>query len=202
MQWHQKNITSGEPTWVSNDGRFTIQWVGRSKRPVATYRLYDTKTRSEYFGFINHGRAMELADHIAYNTVIRVGLVACCSEKKTEADCACLLYQSQLFQSAFDYCERHYDLVYILSAKYGFVKPTQVIEPYNRKLTVADGPSWGAKVVGQINSYLKPDASMLFFAHAGRLYVDPLVHLLPMSLPVRGLGIGEQLSFYKHRQQK
>lgn len=122
-------------------------------------------------------------------------LVACCGLKLPAAAPARDLYQSALFKKARAYAERHGDAWLILSAKYGVVDPSRTIEPYDltlRDLTQANRRVWTYLVSGQLEAYRGDRLTVL----AGALYCDwcPGFHV---SRPLRGLGIGQQLSFLK-----
>ena len=197
MQWHQLNITRGEPTWKSNDGRFAIVWAGRLPTPIGCYRLYDRKDKQHIYGFVNVDQAKDLAKAMSVGTVHKVGLVACSSQKRDAKSMAFMLYTSDLFRKARDYCQRRYDQWFILSAKHGLVKPNTWLKPYDHKLTAADGSAWAEMALGQIKQQFAGRSNVLYYAHAGLLYTSPLLSSIPMIFPMKGLGIGQQLSYYK-----
>lgn len=196
LHWERRN--KSDPTWTS--GRFSIEWAGRKKNPVACYVLYDAHTKKHYYGFINHGRAQDLAQAIVNDNVYKIGLVACCAEKLEKPSRAFELYQSDLFKKAVDYCRRHYNQWFILSAQYGLVNPNDVIEPYDRKLKASDGEDWAHKVVVKLGLPPSVYGRTLYYAHAGKLYTDPLLADVPMTFPMKGLGIGQQLAWYKEKK--
>jgi cytoplasmic iron level regulating protein YaaA (DUF328/UPF0246 family) len=107
---------------------------------------------------------------------------------------------SALFRYAFGYCQRHYDRVFILSAKYGLLHPDAVIEPYNvtlKAMTRAERNEWGTKIADDIKRTLQP-TDVLYF-HTGRDYSDPLLGLVPQECvqPLEGMSIGWRLHFYR-----
>lgn len=195
LHWEQRN--KSDPIWVCD--RFKIEWAGRKPNPFGCYVLYDSATKTHYHGFINYGRAQDLAQAIVDDNVFKIGLVACCGEKRTHPDAARELYQSDLFKKAAAYCEKNYDRWYILSAMHGMVRPDAIIEPYDKKLTASDGNEFAAKVMAHLPDEPGNYGRTLFYAHAGKYYTDPLLPFVPMAFPMRGLGIGEQLAWYKER---
>ena len=88
---------------------------------------------------------------------------------------------------------------YILSAEYGLVLPNQVIAPYERTLNtmpVTARRAWADRV-GQQLAAAVPDLARVVFL-AGERYREFLVrplaeHGVTVSVPMRGLRIGEQL---------
>lgn len=132
----------------------------------------------------------------------RVVLVACVSKKATEAKRAKDLYVSSLFIKARAYAERQADAWYILSAAHGLLDPEKVVEPYN----VALGGSrktvrtaWANRVASEIWATVPPKSTLIFLAGAN--YRSELIPLLcdryKIEIPMRGLGIGQQLKYLK-----
>jgi methionyl-tRNA formyltransferase len=66
-----------------------------------------------------------------------LGLVSCAKSKRSYPCTAKEMYQpSDLFRKAYGYAVKRYDLVAILSAKYGLLLPDEVIEPYDLTLNM------------------------------------------------------------------
>src|SRR5262245_9344297 len=128
---------------------------------------------------------------------LTVGLVACAKAKADGPRRADELYVSPLFRKAADYCRRHYDAWFVLSALHGLLEPGRVVGPYEHTL-VGQAKShrrqWAAAVVAQIGRLGLEDAKS--YLHAGRVYADALEGLLDCATPLAGLGIGEQLAWY------
>lgn len=101
--------------------------------------------------------------------------------------------KSSLFSKAFKYCELNFDKILILSAKYGVLEPSQVIEPYDEtinKFSKKQREMWFEKCKNQIAHLVKDENSFFFFS--GKNYEMPL----PNSFyPMRGMGIGKRLKF-------
>ena len=116
------------------------------------------------------------------------------------------MYQaSDLFRKAYAYATKNYDLVAILSAKYGLLFPNDKIEPYD--LTLNDMKSeqrkdWAERVFNQMKRRLRlQDFDKVFF-HAGKKYRQHLVPKLEDSgvkceIPLIHLGIGRQKAWYR-----
>jgi hypothetical protein len=130
-----------------------------------------------------------------------VYLVSCVSQKREHACAARDLYVSDLFRKARRFAEASGCPWFILSAEHGLVAPGQVIAPYERTLNsmrAADRHAWGERVAVQL-AEAAPDLSRVVFL-AGERYREFLAqHLagrgVAVSAPMKGLRIGEQLSW-------
>lgn len=133
---------------------------------------------------------------------MKVGLISCTKKKKSSSCQAQELYsESTLFSYALDYCQKHYDKIYILSAKYGLVELNQKIKPYNLTLKTMkkdERKKWAEKTANGLRKKIKKE-DILYF-HAGKYYREFLIPLLnnKTKIPLKRLGIGKQLSFYKN----
>ena len=132
---------------------------------------------------------------------LRVGLVACSKTKADQPTIARELYVSPLFRAARTHAEQSYDAWLILSAKHGAVRPTTVLAPYDFTLAwlaPAQRHAWAAHVVGQLIAIFGDLHRCAFGIHAGLAYRGPLCPYLPSwSAPLQGLGIGQQLAWYR-----
>ncbi len=128
--------------------------------------------------------------------VMRIALVACCGQKLDRAAPDSELYISPLFKKAAAYA-RTFKGWYIISAKYGLVRPDAVVEPYDctlLKMRKTDRLAWGRKVLEQMIG--EGIARAEFVALAGAKYTEPLVRAgLSVETPIKGLGIGKQLAW-------
>jgi hypothetical protein len=130
-----------------------------------------------------------------------VYLVSCVSQKREQACEARDLYVSGLFRKARRFAEASGCPWFILSAEHGLVTPGQVIAPYERTpntMGVADRRAWAERVAAQLAEAV-PDLSRVGFL-AGERYRGFLArHLegrsVEVSVPMKGLRIGEQLSW-------
>ena len=138
-----------------------------------------------------------------------VYLVSCVSKKREQACPARDLYISDWFVKARRYAENSGCRWFILSAKYGLVLPDQMIAPYERTLNttpIAERRAWGMQVSEQLAA-AEPELSQVVFL-AGERYREFLArHLsergVTVFIPMKGLGIGEQLRWLgKHLSQR
>ena len=123
-----------------------------------------------------------------------IGLVGC-GKIKNDHECkAKEMYLGTLFRYASAYCER-YDCWYILSAKYGLLDPETIIAPYDETLvgkTKKEKIRWRVRVLMQMSRC--GILNERFFLHAGKNYLLPDINI---TTPMKGLGIGRQLAWYK-----
>jgi len=130
-----------------------------------------------------------------------VVLISCVSKKKVSPSCARDMYVSPLFKGAYKYAKKlGADKIFILSAKYGLIEETDLIEPYNETLNdkrKVEQKEWALKVLSSLSQ--KADLqSDDFIILAGKKYRQYLVtHISKYSVPLSGLSIGKQLAFYK-----
>jgi cytoplasmic iron level regulating protein YaaA (DUF328/UPF0246 family) len=113
------------------------------------------------------------------------------------------LYLSPLFRGLRQYAESHADSWYILSAKYGVLRPEQVISRYEETLNTIgkrDRLAWAEKVQKQLLDLLPSDAEVILLA--GERYRENIEPFLrkrghSVSVPLQGLQIGKQLQWLK-----
>jgi cytoplasmic iron level regulating protein YaaA (DUF328/UPF0246 family) len=111
---------------------------------------------------------------------------------------------SDLFRKAYAYSIKNYDVVAILSAKYGLLLPEDKIEPYD--LTLNDMNSrevreWSEKVFNQMRNRLRLSEFSKVFFHAGTRYRKHLIPKLDKiglrsEAPLSNLRIGKQKAWY------
>lgn len=129
----------------------------------------------------------------------RIALVSCVKSKRETAVAARDLYTSQLFRGLRAYAESHADAWYILSAKHGLVRPDDSIAPYEHTLTTMakqDRAAWVRRVQLQLLDALPSGAEVILLA--GSRYREGIEgflrqHGFAVSIPLAGLGIGQQL---------
>jgi hypothetical protein len=133
---------------------------------------------------------------------LHIGLVACSRTKANSAMPARLMYVSPLFRAASAYAERHYGpgRWFILSARHGLVDPEDVLAPYDlslRQLGPRQREAWGDRVAVELTDRF-PAGTVLWF-HAGVLYREAIARVVAhqVRFPLAGLGIGEQLAWYR-----
>ena len=132
-----------------------------------------------------------------------IGLLACSRTKADRPSSARELYVSPLFRAAREYAENRYGpgRWLILSARYGLVNPDKVLAPYDlslRQLTARQREAWGDHIAVELTDRF-PAGTVLWF-HAGALYRDAIAPVVAhqVRFPLAGLGIGQQLAWYRH----
>lgn len=126
-----------------------------------------------------------------------VFIIPCGSKKKTVACEAQELYDGLYFKSNLEYAKRKTSRVFILSAKYGFVRLNQIIEPYNLHMKnstiTVEHLRRQATVLGIISE--SP------FVLGGKNYVRMCERVFPAIRRVlpKGLGMGEQISLLRRQ---
>ncbi|MBI2108680.1 MAG: hypothetical protein HYT93_00665 [Parcubacteria group bacterium] len=134
---------------------------------------------------------------------MRVGLIACSKTKRVGRYKARELYCSPLFRFAWQYTSQHFDRVFILSAKYGLLDPERRVCDYDTTLntmTIDARKRWSVQVAKQILQ--KTNTSDELHLFCGKKYREFVVALLrgqKCFYPLHGLGIGQQLQWYKER---
>jgi cytoplasmic iron level regulating protein YaaA (DUF328/UPF0246 family) len=133
-----------------------------------------------------------------------VYLISCVAEKRAFECPAESLYCSDLFRKARAYVFRNLapgDKWFILSAKHGLLRPQTVVGPYNETLNTmrkSKRLEWARLVTSALRSALSPDDLVVFLAgQKYREFLEASVLALgcQVSLPMRGMCIGEQLSW-------
>lgn len=143
-----------------------------------------------------------------------VTVIQCSDTKLDEAATAWDLYTGNVFRAQRELARDLGHPVRILSAKYGVVRPDEVLEPYDlsiRDLTADQQKTWNRHVYQELHATNADD----FYVLAGRDYVRPpkvksgwwsaelcqnvTLHGDPAKvvLPLEGVGIGGQRRFAK-----
>ena len=137
---------------------------------------------------------------------LHIGLVACSRGKARHAAPARELYVSPVFRAARAYAERQYGPGHwlILSALHGLVDPDTVLDPYDlslRQLSAREREAWGNRVAVELTDRF-PAGTVLWF-HAGALYRDAIAPVVAhqVRFPLAGLGISEQLAWYRRHAE-
>ena len=137
-----------------------------------------------------------------------IGLVACSKTKLDRAAPARELYTSPLFKLSLAYAEAHCSAVYVISAEHGIVELDRVIAPYCTTLadlSPARRSLWWQGIVAWLLLRLYADDSRLMIL-AGESYVAPIDAALRGTAeivePLRGMQIGERLSFLRAQAPK
>ncbi|HVT64555.1 MAG TPA: hypothetical protein VHD81_05335 [Mycobacteriales bacterium] len=133
-----------------------------------------------------------------------VYLVGCVKDKRSSAAPARDLYTSDLFRKRRAYAEAAGKPWFILSALHGLTAPDDVLEPYDLALkdqSTSYRSQWGSKVVVDLRARIDLAAGSVVEVHAGASYVEAIETPLRssglvVSWPLRGLTLGQQLSWY------
>jgi hypothetical protein len=136
----------------------------------------------------------------------RALLLGCVATKRANRAPAKDLYCSQLWFGRRRYAESTGRPWFILSALYGLVEPDQLLDPYDLALTdlaAGDRRRWGEEVVAELAARLPLDGAVLE-VHAGSAYGKAIEEPLRrrgarISVPLAGLGLGQQLAWYGAR---
>jgi cytoplasmic iron level regulating protein YaaA (DUF328/UPF0246 family) len=135
---------------------------------------------------------------------MKIALISCSKNKKEHVCTAEEMYsKSDLFNKASHYVKNSdFDMWFILSAKYGLLRPEAIIEPYD--LTLNDMKkdqliTWSKRVFNYIIQY--PVTDVTFFTGENyRKYLIPFLEFdnIACHTPLKGMGIGHQLQFFKN----
>jgi len=124
------------------------------------------------------------------------GLVACCATK-ADAPCAAKdLYVSPLFRMSREWIERQSIPWFILSAKYGLLDPSRIVEPYNltlSQLSRQQRQQWARHVQQQLVAAVGGSTLVVL---AGSLYLGATKGFRVID-PLQGLPIGRRLQRLK-----
>lgn len=131
-------------------------------------------------------------------------LLGCVQSKLDESAPAADLFISPLFRARRAYAERSRRRWFVLSSRYGLVRPDQEVAPYDVPMArqpVRERRDWAAQVAAQLTAELGNLRRTTFEIHAGSAYLDPLETELTalnatVHAPLRGLGLGKSLAWY------
>lgn len=130
-----------------------------------------------------------------------VCLVACTSRKGAYPAPAEFIYRSPLFAAARSYAETRCQQWFILSAKYGLLSPSDIIEPYNESLLSLNDEArrlWAEKVFSVLNARIEPKSRLIYLSgSAYRSHLDILLKEAghETAAPLSFLGIGSQVAW-------
>ncbi len=134
-----------------------------------------------------------------------VVLIACASKKLDTPALAADIYASSLFRLNLAYARlRKPDAIYILSAKYGLVGLTDLIEPYDETLNsmpASERRAWAARVRGQLENVADLQADRFVFLAGEKYRRDLVQYLSHTEAPTQGMRIGQQLQWLKSQTQ-
>ena len=129
----------------------------------------------------------------------KIVLISCVSKKLNHKSKAQDLYVSPLFQKNLRYARSlNPDKIFILSAKYGLLSLTDVVEPYDKtlnKMTSNEIKEWANSVLKQLQKVSDMDKDEFTFLAGNNYRKFLLPHIKNYKIPMFGLGIGKQLKW-------
>lgn len=132
----------------------------------------------------------------------KIALIGCTSRKQDYSCPAIEMYtKSNYFNLKLDYCKKiNVDKIFILSAKYGLLESEAIIEPYNIHLKETSKDyrlKWSENLLTDLKEKTDLENDE-FIILAGNDYMKYLLEHIPNNYnPVKGLGIGRQMKFFK-----
>jgi len=131
-------------------------------------------------------------------------LLGCVKTKRSDRAPAADLYISPLWRARRRYAEASGAAWFILSAKHGLVKPSEVLAPYEVALnqrSARERRDWGMEVAADLEAEIGDLQDATVEIHAGAPYRDAVRAPLEgkgvrLVNPLAGLGIGQQLVWY------
>ena len=136
--------------------------------------------------------------------IMKIALVSCSKLKQSYSCLAEEMYsKSSLFKKATSFVKNNYTRWFILSAKYGLLQPEDIIDPYNISLNKFEKNElilWSDSVFIKILD-LYPTEIDFYAGNNYRKYLIPKLQDkgIVCSVPLTGMGIGEQLRFYNEQ---
>lgn len=125
----------------------------------------------------------------------RIVLVQCTNSKRRGSHPARDLYdESDYFRKQREYAAHKGDKWFVQSAKYGLLRPDDVVSDYDRHASdLTDAEEWAEQIADAIENDAKPPAIVEILG--GKDYADPLTpelerHGYDVVEPLRGQGIG------------
>ena len=113
-------------TW-ENYGLWHVDHI----KPCSAFDLTDPNQQKDCFHYTNQQPLWCNENLTKSNILPTVAIINCASYKKDYACMAKQMYDdAPMFRELRDYAEKNYDQYYILSAHYGLLHPTDIIEPY------------------------------------------------------------------------
>jgi cytoplasmic iron level regulating protein YaaA (DUF328/UPF0246 family) len=126
-------------------------------------------------------------------------LISCVKSKLTKRCAACEMYTSPLFKKMMVYARRlQPKRIFILSAKYGLLDPTTLIEPYEQtlnKMSAAERRAWAKTVLTALKQQADLDNDHFVFLAGARYREGLLPHIRRYSVPMENLSFGKQLQW-------
>lgn len=142
----------------------------------------------------------------------KVYLISCTS-KKQEFKCIAeeMYSKSLLFRLSLSYALNRVDdknsQIFVLSAKYGLLPLSKIIEPYNmtlKSMKKSEIAEWGKNVYGQMQQTFDLENTQFIFL-AGQSYIKPLEEYLNNKnienpIPINKRMIGKRIKWLKENK--
>lgn len=125
--------------------------------------------------------------------------ISCVKTKRSSRCMAKDMYISPLFKKAYQYALKFVpeDKIYILSAKYGLIHSSQMIDPYEKTLNAErdkERKVWAYNVIQQMKAKGVPfDASVMLLG-GGKLHKVPQHGIKECVLPFEGIVNGQDIT--------
>lgn len=168
------------------------------------YRVHDPSTDSHVVPESSVRSAASVTPASNAGPQADIVLVTCVKSKGLAPAAAKDLYTSALFVKERAYAERGGAPWYILSAEHGLVAPDEWLAPYERYLPDTSPEyrrAWGTWIAARLQILEGPLRGKTIEIHASSAYLEavrrPLADLgAVITDPLRGLAMGERLSWY------
>lgn len=135
-------------------------------------------------------------------------VIAQCTDQKREKEMRAedLYMASDLFEAQRRYAEAYADRWYILSGKYGLIRPWKRIKPYDMHISDQTSEVWQEQVHDRINTIVKSGDKVEIIAgkedYGKRIEWALEEHDVEYEYPFSGLGIGERTNAMKMEARK
>lgn len=135
-------------------------------------------------------------------------LIACGRKKHSHESEAQYMYISPFFRKSRDYATLSGNHWYVLSGKYGLLRPDSIIRPYDLSLKHFDKgeqKTWAKRVLESLQQVVKEEDTITFLA--GLPYRKNLVPTLrelgySIDTPLKGMSIGKQMKWLNTKVDK
>jgi len=131
----------------------------------------------------------------------KFGIIGCGSKKRDEPSEARELYTSTYFQLKRDYAERRWEKYCILSAEHGFLRPGEIVSPYDT--TITDDDFDRETVVSELADSTLMNVDIVMMGPdtvpvlAGQKYIELLEEAFEVYEPI-GMGVGPFNERHEH----
>lgn len=126
--------------------------------------------------------------------------ISCVSQKRNVSCKAEEMYISELFKKSLSYAKTLNGHIRILSAKYKVLELDDIIEPYNltlNEMSEKDKRNWAKEVINQLQEKNVDFNEKTIFLVGNNYRKYLLRYFSDYEIPLEGLPIGMQLSWYK-----